>query len=149
MFLIGTKASGENPWTEAELLAPHEVEYPERRNYSAQTTLDGSVVVQRSLRDSRPRKWYWLTLPMNNGTYEAHWEQLRELDYRYRTDAGLYPYVGVWEDGTSAGGLDRMDGPSKLLTRVKVLQVTRVARPNYFPETFIEFWIDDPTWTEF
>jgi len=149
MFIIGTKEASGDEWTEHQLLAPSHVDYPDRRNFKTLETLDGNVIVQRPLRDSRPRRFVWRNLPLKSAEYSAQWELLRTFDYRHRLSSGLYPYVGVWEDETGAGGLARMDGSSRILTLAKILQVSRSAEPHFFPETFIEFWIADPTYKEF
>lgn len=141
MFVIGTKASGEDEWTEHVLLPPSNVDYPAGDDIRVLTTLDGAAVVQRPLLDSRPRRWIWRNLPMRDSEYSAQWDLLRTFGYKYRLSSGLYPFVGVWEDETGAGGLDRMDGGNRVFTPVKIVQVARIAEPNFYPETYIEFYL--------
>src|SRR5690606_40389735 len=83
---------------------PTEVEYPDRRNYNSSTTPDGAVVVQRPLRDDRPRQWVWKNYRPTVTTYENQWKLLETLEVKARLKANLEPTVQIWEDVTDEGG---------------------------------------------
>ena len=132
---------------------PSDVDYPPQRDYKATPTQDGSTVVQRPLRDTRPRRWIWNRYRDGITPYKTQWDTLKTLEYRYRLEQGLYPYVEIWEDETGIGGFDRMSGPTKVWTVVKMLRVDRSlakggGRPIY-DESFLEFAINDSTYTGF
>lgn len=59
--------------------------------------------------------------------------------------------MGIWENVSGAGGFDRMSGPSKVYTTVRVVQTNRTPAGsgpvNY--EATAEFYIADDTYTVF
>lgn len=135
------------------LPGPTEVEYPEKRNMATRPTQDGAVVIQRPLRDPRSRKWVWRGYRNYIHPYETQWENLEQLEARYRQLHLLDPVVEIWEDESTIGGFDRMDGAEKVFTKVKFIRVERVPRPGgglvVYDHSTIEFLIVDPSYTDF
>ena len=150
MFQIRYKATQGGAYTTLTLNpAPSAVEYPERRAQKVHATQDGGIVVQRPLRDSRPRKWHWTNYPANYAAYASQWATLKALEYRTRLEAGQWPLVEVWED-TTDGGFDRMDGATQVWTVVKLLRVDRTVRgsgPVVYSDSVLEFVIQDETFS--
>lgn len=128
------------------LPGPTDVEYPETRQMKVTSTQDGGHVVQRPLRDSRPRRWTWKGYGPNLPVYENQWQALRALEYRTRLEAGVWPIVEVREDVVGEGGLSSW-------TKVKLLRVERVTRKGgggvVYEDSFLEFVIVDPSYTGF
>ena len=155
MFYIRyTNGSGETVVKQL-MPSPTEVEYPETRLLKVHTTQDGATVVQRPLRDSRPRKWVWKGYRDSDllAAYANQWQELAALEYRTRLEAGLNPLVEIWEDETSVGGFDRMDGEDKVYTTVKFIRVDRAMRkgggPVTYEDSYIEFYVEDDTYRGF
>lgn len=127
---------------------PTEVEYPERRAMKTTGTQDGATVVQRPLRDTRPRRWIWKNYPPSLVGFEAQWQTLLSLEYATRLEAGKYALIEIWEDVVPEGGFNRVDGSSnKIWTKVKFLRVDRTPRrgggPVTYDDSYIEFVIED------
>jgi hypothetical protein len=144
-----TDGSGEH---EVELeIAPAEVEYPPAEAVTVRTSQDGNVILQRPLRDSRPRKWIWNGYGPNHSAFAAQWALLQSLGTRKRLEGGLSPTIGIWEDVSGAGGFDRMDGPSKVYTTVRFVQVTRKPEGSgpvrYTAE--VEFYLADDSYSTY
>jgi hypothetical protein len=138
---------------EAPLLAPMDIEYPERRLHKVLTTNDGATVIQRPLRDSRPRKWIWRGHGRLSEPFASQWALLERLEYRARLASGLVPTVGIWEDVSGTGGFGRRDeSGSRVYTTVKLLQANRTPRQGGGPviyDSVVEFYVDDPTYQAF
>lgn len=156
MFSVRYKQTENGLYTVLNLRpAPTEVEYPEKRTFNKRTTVDGSVVVQRPLRDGRDRKWIWKSYRPSILPYEDQWKTLEQLEYRSRVESGLWPLVEIWEDTTDEGGFERYesDGTTKLYTPVRFLQVTRKTRKGgglvVYDESVIQFTLSDNTYTAF
>lgn len=133
---------------------PTEIDYPEMRTYKLQVTQDGAIVIQRPLRDSRPRSWSWKGYPPVIATYENQWKRLETLEYRARLADSLPGYVEVWEDVTGVGGFDKVDGSgNRIYTKVKFLQVNRTPRKGgglvTYEDSTIEWVIADDQYTSF
>jgi hypothetical protein len=133
---------------------PTEVDYPPARAFRAHTTQDGATVIQRPLRDNRPRSWVWRNYTDAHETYGPLWAILKSLDYRARLAAGLPGTVEVWEDVSGTDTLNRTNGSgAKVYTTVRVVQVDRQpgkgGGPVRFPESVFEFRIEDSTFTAF
>lgn len=133
---------------------PSEIDYPDKRLYKMQVTQDSSIVVQRPLRDARPRKWIWSGYRSTITPYENQFQALVALEYRTRLRAGLTGTVDIWEDVTGVGGFNKLDGlGNKVWVTVKFLQVDRKLRQGSaiptFDQTWIEFVIADSNYSEF
>ena len=135
---------------------PTFVEYPERRIFTSTVTPDGAVIVSRPMRDSRERAWIWQNYRDSSllAAYKNQWTQLLTLEYRTRLEAGLHPFVEIWEDVMPEGGFDRDDGAgNNVWTVVKFLQVDRSSRKQggrvIYDESRITFIIADSTYTGF
>lgn len=146
--------SGNLSTVETQLaLNPTDVDYPEFRNYKPLVTQDGAVIVQRPLRDSRPRKWVWKGYGPSIAAYSAQWQLLQSLDGRARLQANLSPTVEIWENVSGVGGFSRLNGDgSRLYTRVRLTQVDRTPRQGGGPVSFdstVTFQLDDATYAAF
>lgn len=153
--MIRYKNSPTGSYTEVTLHpAPTSVNYPETRLFKTRTTRDGNVIVQRPLRDDRPRRWQWANYRSHMPAYKALWSLLETLEYRHRVREGLHPIVEIWEDETGTGGFGKMEGSNKKWTKVKIVQVHRSVRPGgghgvVYDDSFMEFYIVDPEYAEF
>lgn len=133
---------------------PTDVEYPERRSMTTTATVDGATVVQRPLRDSRPRKWVWKGYRPTLAGFESQWNTLLSLEYATRLAQGKYALVEIWEDVVPEGGFNRLDGSqNKIWTTVKFLRVDRVPRKGggevAYDDSYIEMVIEDTNYTGF
>lgn len=118
----------------------------------ALTIPDGAIVIQRPLRDSRPRRWLWRGYGMNYAPFASQWAFLQSLDYQTRGAAGLVPTVGICEDVTGIGGFGQLSGGARVYTTCKVIQVTQSPRKGGGPVTYeslVEFYADDPAYAAF
>jgi hypothetical protein len=153
MIWISTKATPNGAIAETSLtLAPMDVDYPDRRDMTVRTSQDGAVVIQRPLRDSRPRRWIWRGYGLNDPTFAAQWAFLESLDYQTRTASGLVATVGIWEDFSGVGGFNKLSGSSRVYTTVRVIQVDRTPRKGGGPisyESVVEFYVEDPAYAAF
>lgn len=154
MFWIRYKATSGGAYTTITLIpGPTEVDYPDLRDYTAQTTADGAVVVSRPLKDGRPRKWIWRKYGPHIATYENQWQVLKQLEYRYRLEQNLWPLVEIWEDIVPEGGFLRGTAEAKVWTPVKFLRVQRTPKKGggniTYDESTVEFVIEDATFTSF
>lgn len=125
---------------------PTEGDYPEGDGSKVQTTQDGAIVIQRPMRDSRPRKWLWRGYGRSDASNNSLWDLLQSLTTKARVAAGLSATVKVWEDVTGAGGFDKTDGlGAKVYTTVRVHQATRKPSPSgpVVYETALTFYVDD------
>jgi hypothetical protein len=132
--------------------APAEVEYPDAQAVKVTASKDGNVIVQRPLRDSRPRKWRWVGYGPPHPAFAALWALLESLNARARAKAGLPVTVGIWEDVSGSGGFNRVDGAGgKVYTTVKLVQVNRTPDGSgpVFYESSAEFYIADDTCSTF
>lgn len=155
MFWIRYTDASSNVIEKALTPGPTDVEYPERRAMNTMASQDGTVVVQRPLRDSRPRKWIWNGYPPGvHPPYDTLWAELQTLEYRFRLENGLTPLVEIWEDVNPEGGFNSLTGgTTKKYTTVKVLRVERAVakgggRIKYDTST-VEFVIQDVNYTGF
>ena len=135
-------------------LNPTSVEYPPKRHLRVIQSRDGAVITQRGMADPRPRRWLWTGYKDDVPEYAATWAILQQMDYYTRLQAGLPQHVGIWENVSGIGGFDRGEdwGWQREFVRVKATQVTREIRPGGGPalyNTIFEFYIDDPTYTDF
>ena len=133
--------------------SPTDVDYPDASLLKTLTTQDGSVIVQRPLRDARPRKWIWNGYGQPDADYVSQWTVLKACEYRARLRAGLTPTtIEIWEDTTGTGGFDRLDTlGGKVWTRVKLLQVTRKPSgpgPLRY-ESSVTFYVQDESYDLF
>jgi hypothetical protein len=133
---------------------PSAVDYPMKREFTRLTTQDGAVVIQRPLRDPRPRRWMWNSYVKGNAEYEALFSLLSSLELKAMRDAGLSPLIGIWEDVSGIGGFDRRDGSfNPVFTNVLITQVHREPIPApgrvVYGDTLIEFVIEDLSYTHF
>jgi hypothetical protein len=132
---------------------PTAKEYPVRRDMVTKTSPDGNVIVQRPMRDARPRRWIWLRYSDRVPGYTALWAALEALEYRTRLQASKPPTVEIFEDVTKEGGFGNLiGGTTKVWTKVRFLQVTRSMASgggSVYDESFIEFVIDDPAYGGF
>lgn len=163
MFLIkyGTDAANTVFTTLKLAPQPTEVDYPERRNVNVKSSKDGSAILQRPLRDSRPRKWVWVGYNPLIATYENQWTTFQTLDAKARAEAGLNPVIYIWENDSVEGGFDRLSSGTDpdptysnvIWTAVKFVQVTRKSRKGggltKYDESIIEFVIEDGAYTRF
>jgi hypothetical protein len=134
---------------------PTDISYPDARLYKAHSTQDGAIVVQRPLRDDRVRQWVWKGFCDSDllAVYRNQWLLLAKLEYRYRLRNNLPPIIEVWEDETTLGGFDGLDGSAKIWTKVKFLQVQRTLRSGggrvVFDTSAIEFVLADDRYGAF
>src|SRR3954469_20389640 len=78
---------------------PTSVDYPEFRLTRTRTSKDGAVIVQRPMRDPRPRKWIWEKYRSSVPLYEAQWQFLVSLESQARWDFGLADTsIEIWEN---------------------------------------------------
>lgn len=143
--------------------APTDIDYPEERLFVTHNSRDSGVVVQRSVRDNRPRRWTWVNYRPNIATYETQWETIKSLDAKTRLTAGYAdPYVEIWEDETGEGGFGLLTSGTApnfttyanlKWTTVSFLQVHRSVRkgggPVVFEDSYIEFVIYDDNYNTF
>lgn len=153
MFWIRYDNADGTPVEYALPLNPTEVEYPDKRAMKVHTTQDGATVIQRPVRDSRPRKWIWTNYgPLVPG-FADQWARLEQMDTRERAVRRLPSLIGVWEDVSGVGGLDRRDeSGNKVYTTVRVTQVDQKPRKGGGPpmyESTVEFRVEDATYTTF
>lgn len=146
MFEVRYKDEQGNNVTRVLTPGPTETEYPDRRLFTSRQTQDGNVVIQRPLRDPRPRKWSWKGYRAYMPQYQALWELLVQLEYRYRVQHNLEPLIEIRDTTTGEGGFEEF-------TRVKVIQVTRNTRPGggfvTYESTDMEFVIVDDRYKGF
>lgn len=129
---------------------PTEVEYPDGDGSKVLVAVDGAAVVQRPLRDTRPRQWVWHGYGPTHASYETLWALLTSLTSRARLAAGLSSTVEVWEDVTGAGGFDRKDGSgNKVYTTVAITRASRAplkgGGPVFYDST-LEFRVQDASY---
>ena len=152
MFYIRYADASNNLIERALTPAPNAVDYPDQALYKILTTQDGNVIVQRPLRDARPRKWTWRGYGQPDADYVALWSFLQSMSYRARMNQALTPTIDIWEDTTGSGGFDKLDSlGNKVYTTVKVLQVTRTPSgpgPMRY-ESSITFYIEDENYDAF
>lgn len=157
MFFVRYQNTSGGAFTTLSLMpGPTDVEYPDARLYKPVNTQDGAVVVQRPLRDDRPRKWIWKGYRDSDlmAAYKNQWATLSTLEYRYRLQHNLPATVQIWEDETGIGGFNLLDGGgAKIWTTVKFLQVQRTIRPGggfvIYDASTIEFVIADNSFSSF
>lgn len=164
MFLIRFSTDAEESiFNTIELLpGPTDVSYPdERRLQKIQFTQDDAVVIQRPLRDPRPRKWIWMGYRPTIPTYENQWTTLLTLEVKAREIAGLAPYVYIWEDDSTIGGFSGLTSGTEpdgtysnvIWTQVKFIQVHRQPRTGggrvIYEHSTVEFVIDTTSYTDF
>lgn len=155
MFAIRYKNTSDGPYTTLHLHpGPTEVDYPEKRLFSTKNSQDGNVIIQRPMKDHRPRRWIWRGYRSYMPVYAAQWKRLEELEYQTRLENGKYPYVEIFEDVTDKGGFGRRDeSDNPVFTQVKIIQVDRELRdgggPVTYDTSYIEFVITDPDYREF
>jgi hypothetical protein len=142
---------------------PTEVEYPEFRSFKSKVSKDGSVVIQRPLKDSRPRKWAWKRYRPYMTEFMNMWAVLESLETKAMWDAGFAdPTIEIWEDETGKGGFGTTtDGfPPDLITytnlvwtKVKIIQAHQAIAsgggPVVFDTSFIDFIIVDEDYSSF
>ncbi len=164
MFLVKYLVTAPSTYTVVSLVPrPTEVEYPEKRLLKLRPNRDGGVVIQRPLRDARPRKWVWKNYRPHVPNYEAQWAVLASLDTQTRWLAGFTtPTVLIWENETKEGGFDGLTSGSTPdlsaytnldWTEVKFTQVTRTTRkgggPVTYDDSIVEFVIVDTSYSAF
>lgn len=152
MFKIRHQVTGQpSPSWEVVTLdpSPTAVQYPQRREVNVLRTQDGAVVLQRPMLDSRSRRWLWFN-QKNEGAYATLWPLLESFDSYARRGTGLEQTVQIWENTTGAGGFNRGTEASPEWTTVRIIHVDRTpsaAGPVYYPESVVEFYIEDSTYT--
>jgi hypothetical protein len=142
---------------------PTEVEYPDTREHNIQKTEDGAVVIQRPLRDSRMRSWSWVGYRPTVPNYENLFASLKSLEARQRQIDGLNPVIQIWEnESVGEGGFDQtiddLDPDLIGYTNIEWVQVkfTQVHRKSQkggglvkYDNTFVEFYVEEPSWENF
>jgi hypothetical protein len=132
---------------------PVEVDYPEKRLFTARVTQDEATVIQRPLRDSRTRRWIWRGYRYHMAEYAAQWALLESLDAQARLRLGLNPVIEIFEDTSGIGGFGKRDGGGNpIFTKVAFVQVTRNVRAGgrvTYDESVIEFLIRDSDYNDF
>jgi hypothetical protein len=153
VFQVRWQETVGGPYTTLTLVPmPVAKEYPERRALNVRVGQDGNVVVQRPMKDDRPRKWVWERMSDRVPAYTSMWTSLKALEYRTRLQANKPPLVEIWEGVTDEGGFGRLSGSTRIFTKVKFLQVHRVMASgagSVYEQSFVEFYIEDSTYTEF
>ena len=136
---------------------PVAVEYPNAPLGTTLETADGRVIVQQPSKDGRQRAWIWNNIPAWLPAFPALWTALERTRSRYRLEAGLSPYVYLYDGetkelskatGWAANAVTRTED----WVRCRVLGVTRTVRPGgdvVYSEVRLRFVIDDPTHTYF
>jgi hypothetical protein len=136
---------------------PTSVDYPEARLFKMKQSKDGAAIIQRPLRDPRPRKWIWEKYRPTISVYETQWQLLKSLEVQTRWELGLADTrVQIWENDSGEGGfhgvLNILPPDLEFYTNlrwtwVQFIQVDRHIRPGGGPVTYdsstIEFVIDD------
>jgi hypothetical protein len=142
---------------------PTDVSYPSKRIINVRTPRDGSVVVQRPVRDNRPRRWVWRGYRDNIGNFKTMWAFLESMETKTRQEAGHTDLtVQIWESVSTKGGFNKTtNGAAADLvsytnlkwTKVRLVQVDRDIEegggPVTYKESYIEFYIEDSTYTGF
>lgn len=145
-FQIRYRDNELSPWTELTLSPqPQSVEYPERHAAKIRTTPDGAIVIQRPMRDSRPRTWHWRGYRSTHAAFEAQWATLVSLYTRNRLAAGLEATVQIKENEVAESGLADW-------VTVKITEVERHPRPTGGVPVYdarLVFHIADSTFTAF
>jgi len=104
---------------------PTEVEYPESRQITVHTSVDGNPVVQQAPVDSRSRKWIWKNYRPHIEGYRTQHKFLQTLAFLERQAAGLpyeHLFIGVWEGETDNRFFKTSDGlPADDITYSNVL----------------------------
>jgi hypothetical protein len=85
--------------------------------------------------------------------YTTLWTALEALEYRARLELNKPATVEIFEDVTKAGGFGNVTaGPTLVWTKVRFVQVSRAMASgggSVWEESFVEFVIDDPSYTGF
>jgi hypothetical protein len=156
MFFVRYKDAVNGAYITMSLMpGPTDVSYPDARLYKPHSTQDGAIVVQRPLRDDRPRQWSWKGFRDSDllAAYRNQWIILSKLEYRYRVRNNLPPVIEIWEDETSIGGFNGGTVGAKVWTKVKFLQVQRTIRGGggyvVFDTSIIEMVIADDSYSAF
>lgn len=136
---------------------PSIVQYPDFFDQKGIVTKDGRVVMSRPIKDSRTRSWIWSGYRFDILNYDVWYNDLLNLHYRLREQAGLDPHVFLKEPTSKdlfrfieTGGLWVR---TPFFVRTKVIHVSqfvsRKGGKTKYEETVIKFIIDDPTWNAF
>ncbi len=136
---------------------PSYVEYPPFFDQKGMVQSDQRVVVQGPLRDSRERKWVWEGYRHNILSYDTWYNQILNLQYDLRENAGLHANVFLKED-VSLGLFKLVQSGTVWLreaffVKAKVTDVSRQVSNEgghtKYDTTSFTFIIDDLTWNVF
>lgn len=136
---------------------PTYVTYPDYFNQQGIVLSDQQVVTQRPGKDGRERIWVWEGYRHNILNYDTWYNQILNLQYDLRENAGLHANVFVKED-VSLGLFKLIESGTVWLreaffVKVKVIGVSRKVSgrggETKYDTTSMTFIIDDDTWNAF
>lgn len=115
---------------------------------------EAKLIAQRSANNPKLRKWVWENYNPTVPKYEAQYEVLFRHQQHVREDTfGESPYVFLKETVTNVFGL-YSSGTGSIdpdWIRCRIINVDRTIRRDggwlKYPETVVEFTIDDPNYT--
>jgi len=133
--------------------APSYVDYGDRIVMTRHET-DAKLIVQRSAKNPKVKKWVWVGYTPIVPRYEAQYEIMFRHQQHIREDVfGESPYVYLKETVTNVWGM-YSSGVGNLVAdwaRCRIINVDRTLprEGGYvkYPETTIEFTIDDTNFT--
>jgi len=136
---------------------PSYVEYPSFFDQEGTVQSDQRVVVQGPLVDGRERTWVWADYRHNILSYDTWYNQILNLQYDLRENAGLHANVFLKED-VSLGLFKLVQSGAVWLreaffVKAKVTDVSRQVSNKgghaKYDTTSLKFTIDDTTWNVF
>lgn len=132
--------------------SPSSVDYP-GENVTITTSVDGNTILQRPMRDSRPRSWTFGGWSKTSQPFADAWAFLESMNTRARYVEGQEATVGIWEDITNTGGFGRLDDEGeRVYTTVRIVRTDRVIIGRGSPVNYdstVEFYISDSTYDAF
>lgn len=141
------------------IIQPTYVIYPDKFDNVVRTSKDGSIIIQTPSKDSRTRKWVWRNYKTQVPKYNALFSQILQFQYKLRISQSpaKSPWVYVQDTESLNLGIRTFNGTiwveSFPFLRAKVVQVTQNIAPQAgyptYSDTIMEFYIDDPTYTNF
>ncbi len=136
---------------------PSFVSYPPFFDQRGVVASDQRVVTQRPAKDSRQRSWVWEGYRYDVLSYDTWYNQILNLQYDLRVEAGLHPNVFLKED-VSNGLIKWVEDGSvwvreAFFVKTKVIDVFRQVSSQggeaKYDSTSLTFTIDDDTWNAF